>query len=282
MTTAALVVSVLVLRSVYAISLFHGVTDKMENSGWVRANSDSVVQTGEELTYEASYLIFKIGAVKFHVLGRTVYDSIPAYELRAEIDSYSGIPFVNLHAIYITYADARTLMCIFTSNSQKERDGWLYTSCNLHYAKGKADWQQSKNGILMKDVEYPLDKDYTDGLSFFYYLREASKTADGRRTKMTIPIVVDTVRSSVVLTINEKKEPCNVTAYKFPIEAYRMSGHINFTGFFGVTGGFTGWISADSAEVPLKGDVNVILGSVVVKLKDVKRNGWIPPRSKDE
>ena len=282
MVAAGLVVSALILRSVYAVSLFHGLTNEMENSGWSRADSDSVVQTGEELTYEASYLFFKIGAVKFHVLGRTVYDSIPAYELRAEIDSYSGIPFVNLHAIYITYADAKTLMCIFASNSQKESDGWLYTSCNLHYANRKADWQQSKNGVLMKNIEYSLDRSYTDGLSFFYYLREVSKTANGRKTTLTIPIVVDTVRSSVVLTINEKKEPCDLTAFKFPIESYRMSGHVNFTGFFGVTGGFTGWMSADSAEVPLKGDVNVILGSVVVKLKDIRRNGWVPPRSNDK
>ncbi|MCL4539597.1 MAG: DUF3108 domain-containing protein [Bacteroidetes bacterium] len=282
MVAVGLVVSVLVLRSVYAVSLFHGLTNEMENSGWSRADSNSVVRTGEELTYEASYLFFKIGAVRFHVLGRTVYDSIPAYELRADIDSYSGIPFVDLHAIYITYADAKTLMCIYTSNSQKEGDGWLYTSCNLHYAKGKADWQQSKNGVVVKNVEYPLDRSYTDGLSFFYYLREASKVADGRKTKLTIPIVVDTVRSSVVLTINEKKEPCDIKAYDFPLESYRMSGHINFTGFFGVTGGFTGWMSADSAEVPLRGDVNVILGSVVVKLKDVKRDGWIPPRSKSK
>ncbi len=277
--TGALIVSVFVLRSVYAISLFHGLTSEMEDSGWVHADSGSVMQSGEELTYEASYLFFKIGGVKFHVLGKTVYDSIPAYRLRADIDSYSGVPFVNLHAIYDTYADARTLMCLFTSNSQKEGDGWLYTSCDLRFAKGRGDWKQSKNGVPMGNIEFPLHKAYTDGLSFFYYLREASMAADGERMHLKVPIIVDTVRSSVDLTINEKKEACSVSAFKFPIESCRMSGHINFTGFFGVTGGFTGWMSADSAEVPLKGDVNVILGSIVVQLKSAGRTGWVPPRS---
>ncbi len=277
---AAFVVSVLVLRSVYAISMFHGLTGEMEKSGWVRAGADSVVQTGEELTYEASYLFFKIGAVKFHVLGRTVYDSIPVYKLRAEINSYSGIPFVNLHAIYDTYADAKTLMCVYTSNSQREGKGWIFTGLNMRYAHDKAEWSQSKDGVLLRKVEYPLDKSYTDGLSFFYYLREASRMANGKETKLNIPIVIDTIRSSVDMTINEKREDCSTDAFKYPIESYRMSGHINFTGFFGVTGGFTGWISDDSAEVPLKGDVNVILGSVVVKLKEAKRYGWNPPRSK--
>lgn len=275
----AMIVSAFVLRSVYAISLFHGITNQMENSGWVRADSGSVMQPGEELTYEASYLFFKIGAVKFQVLGKTVYDSVSAYRLRADIDSYSGIPFVNVHAIYDTYADARTLMCLFTSNSQKEGDGWLYTSCNLRFAKGRGDWKQSKNGVPTGNVVFSLDKPYTDGLSFFYYLREASMAADGERTQLRIPIIVDTVRSSVDMTINEKEEPCSISAYKYPIESYKMSGHINFTGFFGVTGGFTGWMSADSAEIPLKGNVNVILGSIVVQLKNAGRAGWVPPRS---
>ncbi len=58
-----------------------------------------------------------------------------------------------------------------------------------------------------------------------------------------------------------------------------MSGHINFQGFFGVSGDFVGWMSADSAEIPLKGNIKVILGSVVVRLKDIKRENWKPSRS---
>jgi biotin carboxylase len=137
------------------------------------------------------------------------------------------------------------------------------------------------NGVRVDSAKVPLDRHYTDGVSFFYYIREASRKADGARTTMSVPIVVDTVRSTVDLTINEKREDCKVTAFKYPLEAYKMSGHINFTGFFGVTGDFTGWMSADSAEVPLKANVSVILGSVVVKLKDARRAGWIPQRSND-
>ncbi|OYV87010.1 MAG: hypothetical protein B7Z63_03095, partial [Ignavibacteriae bacterium 37-53-5] len=143
------------------------------------------------------------------------------------------------------------------------------------------DWQQRKNGKLTEEVKIPLDKQYTDGLSFFYYLREASRKAGGVRTKLSVPIVIDTVRSKVDMTINEEKDGCDVTAFDYPLEAYKMSGHMNFTGFFGVTGNFSGWMSADTAYVPLKANVSVIIGSVVVKLKDAKRAGWIPPRSND-
>ncbi len=274
------IASLFVLRAVYAFALFNGLSNGLKGSGWT-AGQDSVMQSGETLTFEAGYLFFKIGKVKMEVLGKTIYDGTPAYHVRAAIDSYSGIPFVNLHAVYDTYQDARTFMCLATDNIQKDGSDSMYTSYQFHFAKRVLDWRRWKNGIEVDSAKVPLDTSYTDGVSFFYFIREASRKADGVRTKLSIPIVVDTVRSTVDLTLNEKRDDCEVTAYKYPLQAYKMSGHINFTGFFGVTGDFTGWMSADSSEVPLKANVSVILGSVVVQLKDVKRAGWIPPRSND-
>lgn len=269
------------LRAVFAISVFKNVSQNMQASGWLSSGSDSLIQVKEELTYEASYLLFKIGAVRLQVLSRTVYENLPAYRLRAYIDSYSGIPFVDLHAVYESYADSRTLMCLFTSSSQKEGDGWVYTSYHFDLNEKVVNWEQSRDGKIIKMVSYPLDHPYTDGVSFFYYLREASRVAGNKRTDLSIPIAIDTIRSSIDLTINEGREPCDVTAFDFPIDSYRMSGHMNFKGFYGVTGDFVGWMSSDSSEVPLKAHVKVVLGSVVVKLKDIRRDRWTPPRSND-
>ncbi len=141
------------------------------------------------------------------------------------------------------------------------------------------EWEQSVKGVITKKVKLPLDTTYTDGLSFFYYVRRICKISDGRKVSMTIPIVSDTNRSSVTLTFNEGCEPCDIPAFDYPIESERMSGHINFKGTFGVTGDFVGWISADSAEVPLRADLKVLVGSIVVKLKKIERNGWMPPRA---
>lgn len=272
-----LFVSLFALRVAFAFIMFHGLTHEMQSSGWLSSGSDSLMQVREELTYEASYLLFKIGSVRFQVVGKSTYDNVPAYRLRAYIDSYSGIPFVNLHAVYETYADARSFMCLFTSNSEKQGSSWVYTSYLFDYDNKIVKWEQSKDGKVVRTIDFPIEHRYTDGVSFFYYLREACRAAGNARTSISIPIVVDTVRSSVDLTINENSEPCTATAFDNPVDSYRMSGHINFKGFYGVTGDFTGWMSADSAQIPLKGDVEVILGSVVVRLKDIKRDNWIPP-----
>lgn len=272
-------VTLLLLRAAYALTMFRGLSGNLERAGWTSDTTDSVMQVGETLTFEASYLFFKIGRVNMEVLGKTVYDGVPAYHVRAAIDSYSGIPFVNLHAVYDTYQDAKTFMCLATDNVQKNGSDSVYTSYDLEFKKKILDWRRWKNGSLIEQAEVPLDRHYTDGLSFFYYIREACRRADGMKKSLSIPIIVDTVRSKVDITIDEKRSECKVPAFEYPLQAYKLSGHMNFTGFFGVTGDFTGWVSADSAEVPLRGDVSVIIGSVVVKLKNVQRAGWFPPRS---
>ena len=278
---AVVAITLFVLRSVYAVSIFNVLSANMRQAGWTEPDSGTFMQGGEDLTFEASYLFFKIGSVRMRVLGKMTYDGVPAYHVRADINSYSGIPFVNLHAVYDTYEDANSFTCLFTSNTQKDGDDSTYTTYHFDFEKKVMDWRQSKDGKLIKEVMVPLDKKYTDGLSFFYYIREASRKAAGARTTLSVPIVVDTVRSKVDLTINEKEGDCEIPAFDYPLRAYRMSGHIGFTGFFGVSGNFTGWMSADTANVPLKANVSVIIGSVVVKLKEAKRAGWVPPKSDD-
>jgi hypothetical protein len=44
-----------------------------------------------------------------------------------------------------------------------------------------------------------------------------------------------------------------------------------------MTGEFTGWFSDDEAAVPIKGKLNVLLGSVTVELIQWKRDSWSPP-----
>ncbi len=272
------VISLFVLRSVVALSFFDDVNSRFEDD-WHAASGESIMQPGEVAVFEASYLFFKLGSVRFELLGKGECRGKEAYRIRAFIDSYSGIPFVHLHAVYETCADARTLMCLATSNDQQQGDDWVHTNYIFDYAQKRLEWEQSVKGVVTKKVDLPLDTSYTDGLSFFYYVRRLCGGSEGRKMEMTVPIVSDTDRSSVNLTINEGREPCDVTAFDFPIESERMSGHINFKGTFGVTGDFVGWISTDSAEVPLRADLKVLLGSIVVKLKEIRREGWVPTRA---
>ncbi len=268
------------LKVIVASSLFNDMGTAMRTSGWSVSEERYIMQPRESVTFEASYLFFKLGTVKFELLGKDVCYGVPSYRIRAFINSYSGIPFVNYHAVYETCADARDLTCLSTYNEKGEGAKKVRSDYIFNYVSKILTWEESVKGVVVKKVDMPLDTSYTDGLSFFYYVREACRMADGKRETLEIPIVSDTVRSSVTLTINERRGKCYVDAFDFPIEAERLSGHINFKGTFGVTGQFNGWISADSAEVPLRADLRVILGSIVVKLKSINRDDWTPPRAR--
>ncbi len=272
-----LIISLYTLRSVYAVGFFDVITKGLQSSGWSSSDSSSAVQTNEEMTFEAGYFLFKIGSVKFQVIGKTEYDSLPAYHLRAYIDSYSGVPFVNFHSVYDTYADAKTLFCLFNLRKQMDGDDWVYTTTNFQLDRKRIIWNQLRDSNSVKEISLPLDSNYTNGVSFIYYLREACRNAQGREMKLDVPIIDDTVRSTISLTINEKREECEVTAFDFPLDSYRLSGHINFTGTFGITGDFVGWMANDSSDVPLKAKVKVLIGSVVVQLKEIKRANWSAP-----
>ena len=263
-------------------TFFNAIGRTMHSRPWSATVPDSLVQINEEMTFEASYLFLKIGSIRFQVLGKTEYDSSLVYHLRAYIDSYNGIPFVDFHSVYETYADAKTLFCTFNSRSQKDGKNWIYTTTVFNFDKKKITWEQMLGGDTIRKIDLPLDMNYTNGVSFVYYLRMKCREAAGQRMQVNVPITDDTVQSFIHMAINENKEPCDVTAFDFPLDAYRLDGHLDFIGTFGISGDFEGWMAADSSSVPLKAKIKLLLGNVVVQLKDIKRRDWMPPRASDE
>ncbi|MEJ5350872.1 MAG: hypothetical protein WHS65_04690 [Melioribacteraceae bacterium] len=77
--------------------------DKLSNQNGTKGNQFLVA--GEDLTYEVSWWFIKIGTI------RTIVTEIKKqnddYLIKASvfIDSYSGLPFVNLHSIFETEMD---------------------------------------------------------------------------------------------------------------------------------------------------------------------------------
>jgi hypothetical protein len=65
---------------------------------------------------------------------------------------------------------------------------------------------------------------------------------------------------------------------EYPVDVVKFEGVAEFKGIFGLTGEFTGWFSNDDARVPIKANMEVIIGSVTIELMQWKRAGWLPPR----
>lgn len=277
---AGLLIVLTIVTTVYAVSCFNDIENYMISSGWQKADESLPMKPGEELTYEVSYLFLKIGAVKFKFLGPGQYEGRNVYRMVAYINSYN-VPFVNMHAVFESTVDTDNFKCYFSRGLQKESYGWSYVTQRFNYQKGHIVYEQGINDSVTKQIMFPLDRNYTDGVGFIYYLRKLFSLSNGSRVFYDIPIMVDTTRSDIKFTLNKKRESCEIDAYSYPIDTYYLDGRIGFQGFFGVTGYFEGWIANDPAAIPVKGKVKVLLGSVLIQLKGQNRSRWNPPRSVD-
>ena len=63
-------------------------------------SSEKELAVGEEITYVVKYYLLKLGEIKLRVLSKKNVDGKAVYGTIAYIDSYSGIPLVDLHQVY--------------------------------------------------------------------------------------------------------------------------------------------------------------------------------------
>ncbi len=245
--------------------------------------SKSIICPGEDLTYEAKWWIFKLGRVRLKTLGSNIRDGQTRHSAVVFIDSYSGLPFVDVHAINYTEMDSVFSSCGFHS-VEKQKDEWTVTK--YHY-------NRSANILI---VEETLQKDaesapsapskfdtlriehgwYQDGLSLLYFTRLNVQTS---RT-VRVPTIIYGKAGSTLFHFTNKKTTVKIGASEDPVRVVEFEGKAGFTGLFGLTGQFKGWFSDDAAKVPIKAKMKVILGSITIELKRWEREEWSLPIEK--
>jgi hypothetical protein len=119
-----------------------------------------------------------------------------------------------------------------------------------------------------------VSRRYCDGPSLFYYARANAS----RARSVYLPTFIDGIKGMTLINFNRRRTSVRISSVNYPIDVYELDGEVTYTGFFGLTGKFKGWITTDRLAVPVKGKLSVFLGSIVVELKSW--NGrWNPPRA---
>lgn len=238
-------------------------------------SSDQILQVGEELTYVVSYSFIKLGEIKILVKSKKTVNGKNFYNTIAYMDSYSGIPFVNLHMIYESTLDP-DFYSVFFRGIVKKEEYTTFTEYYFNYNKSKVRIKKGKTNPyqLWTDSTAEVDKKYQDGLSILYYARYLS----GSGKSENVPCFVN--EKKVYTAINSYKEVTGVSidAVNYDVACVRLDGEMNFISVFGLTGYFEGWFSDDQASIPIVAKLKVIIGNVKVELKSWKRPGWTPPK----
>lgn len=240
-------------------------------------NSERKLMVGEEITYVVSYSFLKLGEVKLKIRDKKEVNGKTFYSTVAYMNSYPGVPLVDLHQIYESRVN-QDYYSSFFRGIVKYPDYSTFTEYNFDYSKGAVKIKKGKVNPheLWTDSLWNNDKFMQDGLSIFYYARMNL----GSKKSVNLPCFVNEKKEYTKINFYPEVQKVNIDAVKYDIASLRLDGNTDFVSVFGLTGYFEGWFSNDEASIPLVAKMKVIVGNVKLELKEWKREGWIPPRYK--
>jgi hypothetical protein len=230
---------------------------------------------GEELTYVVKYYLLKFGEIKFKVTSKKFANGKPVYNAIAYMDSYNGIPFVDLHMIYETrFNDA--IYSNFFKGLVRKKEYTTFTDYTYDQSTSKVRVRQGKVNPyeLWTDSIGVGQQPFQDGLSIFYYARAFV----GSKKSVNLPCIVNEKHVYAKINFYDNREKAHIDAVNYDIAVKHLDGETNFVSVYGLTGYFEGWFTDDDAGIPVMAKLNVLIGRVTVELINWKRPGWMPPK----
>lgn len=235
-----------------------------------------VLVEGEELVYNVRYGFIDLGQVRIKLTNAVRNASYAGVQGKAYIDSYSKVPFVDLHAVFESVIDTGVFSRYFVGRI-KDKDHWHAARYNFDYDRKRVLIEVADfDTVLVSRDTLKVDTRFHDGLSLFFYARD--QLYAGR--EIVVPTVIKEEKVTTYVNFKRERTSVEVDAVDYPIDVIAFDGRADFVGIFGLTGGFEGWFSNDDARVPIMAKMKVLIGSVTIELMKWTRPGWNPPRAK--
>jgi hypothetical protein len=235
-----------------------------------------ILVEGEELTYNVRYSFINLGQVRIRTLQKVASEPSTSYLSRAFIDSYSGVPFVDLHAVFESVMDSTIFSRKFMG---KVKDGkvWDFARYTFEYDQNRVLIETGRRDTIVEKRDTAAITTHTnDGLSIFFFARDRLFS----RKKINVPTFIREKKVNTYLDFHGENTTADIDAVDYPVDVIGFDGTAEFVGIFGLTGDFEGWFSNDEARVPIKAKMKVIIGSITIELMEWKRPGWQPPRGR--
>jgi hypothetical protein len=227
---------------------------------------------GEELTYRVSYAFIRLGTLKLQILDSYTKDSLLVYKTRLYIDSNPMVFFVDMHGIYNVDIDEKIRPVLYTFEEQDEDKKYTATYQFSYCDSVLIVNYRSENDSIHKPFTKndKLPEKFYDGLSLVFFAR-----ANVSQTRFdTLTTFIHDNNGPVSINFSGKDEPLEIDALEQEIKALYLDGVIHVEGIAGVTGPYKGWFSTDAQHVPLRAEMDVFIGSVVLELESWKN--WSP------
>jgi hypothetical protein len=285
-----------VLCSVLCGVVFNSVQTQAQSAQSEPAARPTMFAVGEVLEYRVSYAGLTIGTIKMLTEKRDTLRGQSIVKMKAFIDTAPGIPFVEFHAIYESWADKSGMFSheFLASNKITGSEDWDYDRYQFLYPQSRINVTSNAKG-KQPFAALQSQKRWNDGLSLFFTAREmlnlfqnasqqnasqqsASPTAPVARRNVGIPTMVMGDTSWTIINYKDAQtQTIESPLAKQPIRVVYFNGEAKWRGIYGLAGDFEGWFSDDEARVPIRAKMKVIIGKVNIELVRWRRTGWQPP-----
>ncbi|HEY6951804.1 MAG TPA: DUF3108 domain-containing protein [Bacteroidota bacterium] len=237
------------------------------------ASRGSVFAAGETLQYKVKWGFFRLGTIVITQQPCTP-DGSGRCLLVMSVHSASGLPFVNVHFVNRSYKSPRSLWVVEETiiageDSSDRTVYWQDTSGSMLFCR------KSQHG----STTTTLDSSHVQGLCFdalglFMMARLYASTS----MTLAVPTLNEFAVKETEINFTGDAENIEVAACDKPVRCRRIEGNARWVGnsFAGMNGPFTGWISDDEASIPVRAELKIVLGSIVLELESTNRSDWGP------
>lgn len=224
----------------------------------------------EVLRYAVRWKFIRLGTFVVRQEVKTV-DGVQRTLLRTSAKSASGLPFIDIRMKNQALLDPADPRCIaFMMQTDHEPAEITRYSCDA--ASGTLSMELRAGGKLVDRQTRKEARRVYDALGMFMLIRGMS----GSGERMSIPLLFDFDVAESRTHSSTAVEHVEVPAIDREIPAHQTSIRSSWVhkSVGGLSGNMEVWCSADDAAIPLRVEVDIALGSIVLELEEVQRSGW--------
>jgi hypothetical protein len=222
--------------------------------------SDPVFKAGEQLSYRLKYGFFTAAEADLRVENTDIkYNGRPAYHIIVEGKTAGSFDvFYKVRNRYESYVDEKTLLPYFYAENRHE-GSWNHSD--------KVTFDHETNKITANKGTYPYTGKVFDFVSAYYFARsiDVSKLHVGQTFELKY-FLDDGINSLGVTYVGTEKVTCPMGIFNcLKFNPTIMPGRI-----FKKNSKLYLWITNDDNRIPVKAQVEVVVGSITMELTNAE------------
>jgi len=236
-----------------------------------------VFQPGETLRYSVTWKFLRLGTLSIRTERDTTSSDGSEFTVIMKVESNPTLQFLWIREVNEAHIEASSVTSRHFLARHRNGDDLVEIRHQFDPATRTAitsltDMNMGK--LLRCDTVYNATP-YVDGASLVFKARELSRTIG----RVPVPTMIDGRLCNTTLEMGGDVESLHIDAWGQEIRTRRYSAHADWTGgtSSGLGGESTGWVSDDEAAVPIRAEMKILLGSIVLELEQWTRTGWVPP-----